>query len=89
MHSTSLLGLLKEQKGKIYKTSYLRLRLMPSAEGLIFQNANFGFGLMSKIRLRSYSGLVCKKGGEIKLREKRRGVEWEKGKGRGKGDEHT
>ena len=29
---------------------------MPSAEGLIFQNENFGFGLMSKIWLRSYTG---------------------------------
>ena len=30
---------------------------MSSAEGLIFLNENFGFGLMSKIRLRSYSGM--------------------------------
>ena len=28
---------------------------MPSAEGLIFKNENFGFSLMSKIRLRSYT----------------------------------
>ena len=28
---------------------------MPSAEGLIFLNENFGFGLMSKIRLWSYT----------------------------------
>ena len=28
---------------------------MPSTEGLIFLNENFGFGLISKIRLRSYS----------------------------------
>ena len=48
MHSTSLLGVLKE-------TSYLRLRLMHSAQGLIFLDKNFGFGLMSKILLRSYS----------------------------------
>ena len=30
---------------------------MHSGEGLIFWNENFGFGLMSKIRLRSYSVL--------------------------------
>ena len=48
MHSTSLLGLLKE-------TSYLRLWLMPSAAGIIFLNEIFGFGLMSKLQLRSYS----------------------------------
>ena len=49
MHSTSLLGLLKA-------ISYVPLSLMPSAKGLIFQNENFGFGLMSKKRLWSYSG---------------------------------
>ena len=52
MHSTSLLGLLKE-------TSYLRLRLMLSAEGLVFLNEIFGFDQMSKIRLRSYSALLA------------------------------
>ena len=30
------------------------IRLMPLAEGSIFLNENFGIGLMSKIRLRSY-----------------------------------
>ena len=39
----------------MYKTSYLRL--IPSTEGLIFENHNFGFGLMSKIRLWSYTAL--------------------------------
>ena len=29
---------------------------MPLAEGLIFLNEDFGFGLMSKLRLWSYSG---------------------------------
>ena len=53
MHSTSLLGLLKE-------ISYLRLWLMPSTEGLIFLKENFGFNLMSKIRLQSYSVLLAK-----------------------------
>ena len=35
--------------------SYLLLRLIPWGEGQIFLNENFGFGLMSKIQLRSYS----------------------------------
>ena len=34
---------------------------MHSAEGLIFLNENFGFGLMSKILLQSYSGTEPKK----------------------------
>ena len=51
MHSNSLLGLLKE-------ISYLRLRLRPSAECLIFLKEKFGFGLLSKIGLRSYSALL-------------------------------
>ena len=54
-------GCWRSSKGKIYKTLYLRLRLRSSAEGLIFWNENFGFGLMSKIRLRSYSDWKIKK----------------------------
>ena len=48
MHSTSILGLLKEFGGQNLQYPSLRLWLMPSAEGLIFQNENLGFGLMSK-----------------------------------------
>ena len=39
------------------ETSYLQLRLMPSAECLIFLNEIFGFGLTSEIWLRSYSAI--------------------------------
>ena len=42
--------------GKICSTLY-RLWLMPSAEGLIFGNENFSFGIMSKIRIRSFTVL--------------------------------
>ena len=51
MPSTILLGLLRRSEGKIYKTSYLQLRLKPLVEGLIFQNKNSGFSLISKIWL--------------------------------------
>ena len=47
MHSTPLHY--KEFRKQIYKTSYLRLWLRPSAEGLIFWNENFNFNLMSRI----------------------------------------
>ena len=43
MHSTSLLGLLKEFRGQILQN------FIPLAECLIFLNVNFGFGLMSEI----------------------------------------
>ena len=47
--------------------SYLQLRLIPLVEGLIFLNENFGFGLMSKIRLWSYSGLYIHTCGQFWL----------------------
>ena len=56
MHSTSLLN--RAAEGVPSAKSYLRFRLIPSAEGLIFENENFGFGLISKIWLRSYSGRI-------------------------------
>ena len=54
--STSLLGLLKEFGGlNLQKKLYLWLHLMPSVVCLIFLNVNFGFGLMLRRRLRSYT----------------------------------
>ena len=49
-------GCLRSSEGEIYKTSYLRLWLMPSPDGHNYSNENFGFGITSKIRLQSYSG---------------------------------
>ena len=56
MHSTSILGLLKEfQRQNLQNLQNLWLRLRPWAVDLIIQNENFGLGLMPKIRLQSYS----------------------------------
>ena len=56
MHST-LLWLLKEFRGQNLQKFVASVLAMPSVEGLIFKNENFGFSLMSKIRLLSYSDL--------------------------------
>ena len=44
-------------EGQIYSTIYLWLWMMTSTQGLIFGNENFGFSLMSKIRLRLFTVL--------------------------------
>ena len=61
MHSTSLLGLLKEFRRQNLQNFVPSASAKSSAEGLIFLNESFGFGLMSKLRLRSYSGVVYTK----------------------------
>ena len=57
MHSTSLLELLKEFRGQNVQNFVPSTLAYAFAQSLIFQNENFGFGLMSKIQLQSYTAM--------------------------------